>query len=130
VDLGVGALPGRIASAAETIAASDEADVLLLTLVGTRANVLAAITSAVSEVLDDYPRLTVAAVLTGGGDEVRGLGRRGAPVFGEPDRALRALAYALRYAGWRRQPSEDPSDLEDLLLGLDSIAADLVDQRS
>lgn len=105
VDLGLDAAPDRIAAVAETVAHSDEVDVLLLMIAGTRANVLAAITSALAPVLDGRPGLTVAAVLTGNTDDVHRLGDRGAPVFREPDQAIRALARSLHYAQWRRHPS-------------------------
>jgi acyl-CoA synthetase (NDP forming) len=104
VDLGLGAAPERIAEAAETVAHSDEADVLLLMLAGTRANVPAAITSALARVIDGHPGLTVAVVLTGHTDDVHGLGDRCAPVFREPEQATRALARSLRYAQWRDGP--------------------------
>jgi acyl-CoA synthetase (NDP forming) len=84
-------------------------------LAGTRANVLAAITSALAPVLDGHPGLTVAAVLTGNTDEVHRLGGRGVPVFREPDQALRALARALSYAQWRRQPAGRRTGLPTLI---------------
>jgi acyl-CoA synthetase (NDP forming) len=105
VDLGLGASPERIADAVETVAHSDEADILLLMLAGTRANVPAAITAALAPVLDGHPGLTVAAVLTGHTDDVHRLGTRGVPVFREPEQAVRALSRALSYARWRRQPA-------------------------
>jgi acyl-CoA synthetase (NDP forming) len=111
VDLGVDALPARIADAAETVAHSGEADVLVLILVGTRANVLAATMSALAPVVDDQPRLTVAAVVTGDTGDIHELGRRGAPVFREPEQALRALAHARDYATWRREPQDRRPDL-------------------
>jgi acyl-CoA synthetase (NDP forming) len=106
VDLHVDALPARIADAVETVATSDEVDILLLVLVGIRANVLAANLAALVPVLDDHPRLTVAAVVTGATGELHRLGRRGAPVFREPELALRALAHARDYAAWRREPPD------------------------
>jgi acyl-CoA synthetase (NDP forming) len=106
IDLGVDALPARIADAAEAVAHSGEADILLLMLVGTRANVLAATMSALAPVVDDQPRLTVAAVVTGGTGDVHQLGLRGAPVYREPEQALRALAHARDYATWRREPQD------------------------
>jgi acyl-CoA synthetase (NDP forming) len=104
VDLGCDALPARIADAAETVASSGEADLLLLILVGTRVTVLAATLSALGPVLDDYPSLPVAAVVTGGAGEFHQLGRRGAPIFREPAQAVQALAHARDYAAWRRDP--------------------------
>lgn len=109
VDLGIDALPDRIADATEMVVASGEADILLPVLAGTRATALTAIRSAVARVIDNHPRVTVAAVLIGSTDEVHRLGRRGAPVFGEPQQAVRALAHARDYAVWRRQPLGRPS---------------------
>lgn len=114
VDLGVDALPARIAEAAETVAHSGEADILLLVLVGIRANVLAANMAALAEVLDDHPDLTVAVIVTGGTAETHRLGRRGAPVFREPEHAVRALAHALDYAAWRREPLDRLPRLDDV----------------
>lgn len=122
VDLGVDALPARIADAAEAVANSDETDILLLILVGTRANVLAATMSALTPVLDDYPRLTVAAVVTGGSGDVHRLGRLGAPVFREPEQAVRALAHARDYARWRREPLVRTPDLDGPHAGLERPA--------
>jgi acyl-CoA synthetase (NDP forming) len=114
VDLGVDALPARIADATEAVANSDETDILLLLLVGTRANVLAATMSALAPVLDDYPRLTVAAVVTGGTGDVHRLGRLGAPVYREPEQAVRALAHARDYGRRRREPLVRTPDLDGL----------------
>jgi acyl-CoA synthetase (NDP forming) len=115
VDLGLGAAPDRIAAVAEAVAHSDEVDVLLLMLAGTRANVPVAITSALAPVLDGHPGLTVAAVLIGHTDEVHQLGDRGVPVFREPEQAVRALARSLQYAQWRRQPVGRPADVTALI---------------
>jgi len=115
VDLGIDALPARIADATEIVANSGEADILLLVLVGTRANVLAANMSALAPVLDDHPHLTIAAIVTGGTADVHQFGRRDVPVFREPEQAVRALAHARDYAAWRRKPltrHADPGDRE------------------
>ncbi|MEU4689918.1 GNAT family N-acetyltransferase [Actinoplanes sp. NPDC023714] len=104
VDLGMDAGAAAIASAAEIVANSGEADILLLIIVATRANVPAGIVKALGDVVDDHPDLTIAAVVTGSVDDLHLFGGRGAPVFTAPDRAIRALAYAHQYAAWRRQP--------------------------
>ncbi|MDT5044052.1 MAG: hypothetical protein QOE51_5037, partial [Actinoplanes sp.] len=104
VDLGIDASAERIAEATEAVLASGEADIVLPVLAGTRATVLIAIRTAVAHALDDHPQLTAAAVLTGSSDDVHRLGRRGAPVYHEPERAVRALAHARDYAAWRRTP--------------------------
>lgn len=104
IDLGVDALPVRIAEATEIVANSGETDVLLLVLVGTRANVLAANLSALAPVVDDHPHLTIAAIVTGDTADVHQFGRYDVPVFREPEQAVRALAHARDYADWRREP--------------------------
>ena len=103
VDVGLAATATLIAEAAETVAAGGEADALLLLLVGTRINAATGIVSACARVIGDYPRLPVAVVLAGGTDDRRTLGEPAAPVFRHPERAIRALAYARRYAGARRR---------------------------
>ncbi len=104
IDLGIDASPAAIASAAETVANSGEVDLLLLLIVGTRANCPIAIMTALGSVVDNHPDVTITAVLTGGNDAIQTFGERGAPVYPEAERAVRALAYAHRYAVWRQQP--------------------------
>ncbi|MEU8233312.1 CoA-binding protein [Actinoplanes sp. NPDC048967] len=112
VDLGIDALPARIADAVETVAVSGETDVLLLVLVGTRATVLAAQLAALTPILDGHPRLTIAAISTGGTADVHRFGRTTVPIFREPEQALRALAHARDYAAWRRFPPARRPDPE------------------
>ncbi|MFI1994798.1 GNAT family N-acetyltransferase [Actinoplanes sp. NPDC020271] len=104
IDLGIDASPAAIASAAETVADSGEADLLLLLVVGTRANCPVAIMTALGSVVDNHPDVTIAAVLAGGNDAIPAFGERGAPVYPDAERAVRALAWAHRYAVWRGQP--------------------------
>lgn len=111
VDLGIDASPAAIAGAAETVANSGEADILLLIIVGTRANCPIGIMTALGEVADNHPGVTMAAVLTGGNEGIQTFGERGAPVYPEAERAVRALAYAHRYALWRQQPLTGHRDL-------------------
>ncbi|WP_189335519.1 bifunctional acetate--CoA ligase family protein/GNAT family N-acetyltransferase [Actinoplanes ianthinogenes] len=111
VDLGIDATPATIASAAETVANSGEVDILLLMIVGTRANCSVGTMAALAEVVDNHPDVTVAAVLTGSNDDIQRFGTRGAPVYPQPDRAIRALAHAERYARWQRQPLGRRPDL-------------------
>ncbi|WP_127508079.1 bifunctional GNAT family N-acetyltransferase/acetate--CoA ligase family protein [Actinoplanes solisilvae] len=103
IDLGAGAPAAVFASAAEIVASSGEADMLLLVIIGTRANDTAGIRDALAAVVDRHPALAVAAVVIGAEDVVR-LGARGAPVYPLPERAVQALAHASRYARWRNQP--------------------------
>ncbi|WIM92874.1 GNAT family N-acetyltransferase [Actinoplanes oblitus] len=111
VDLGIEATPATIAAAAETIANSGEADILLLMIVGTRANCSVGTMAALAEVVDNHPDITIAAVLTGSNDDIQRFGARGAPVFAQPEPAIRALAHAQRYARWQRQPLGRHPDL-------------------
>ncbi|GIF01770.1 CoA-binding protein [Paractinoplanes rishiriensis] len=101
VGLGVDTPADRLANVVETIANSNEADILLLTLVGNRSNVLAANVAALAPVLDDHAHLTIAAVVIGGRDHLHRLGPAGAPVFRGPEEAVRAVANARDYAAWR-----------------------------
>jgi acyl-CoA synthetase (NDP forming)/RimJ/RimL family protein N-acetyltransferase len=103
IDLGAGATPEEFAATASAIAASGEADMLLLVVIGTRANSTAAILRALGSVVDAHPGLAVAAVVIAADRPVR-LGARKIPVYDLPERAVRALAHAATYARWRRQP--------------------------
>jgi acyl-CoA synthetase (NDP forming) len=105
VDAGVDASPRRVAEAVESVVRGGGLDALLLVIAGTRANVPDAITAAVAAVVDPCPRLTTAAVLTGCADDIHHLGTRRTPVYRQPDRAVRALAHARRYATWRLEPA-------------------------
>ena len=104
IDLGAGASPAAFAAAVAAVAQSGEADALLLVIIATRANAPAAILAALEPVVDDHPDLTIAAVLVGSDDDQPRLGKRGAPVFNLPERAVTALGHACSYAEWRRQP--------------------------
>ncbi|HET6481570.1 MAG TPA: GNAT family N-acetyltransferase [Actinoplanes sp.] len=119
VDLGAGASPATFAAAATTAAGSGEVDMLLLIVIGTRANDLAAIVDALGRVADEHLSVPVAAVVIGSAAKVTRLGARGAPVYESPERAVRALEHAAAYAEWRRQPlGHRPS-----LTGIDADAA-------
>lgn len=105
IDLGAGASPEAFAAAAATVAGSGTADMLLLVIICTRANHPDLIVSALAPVVDQYPDLPVAAVLTGSAGPGRTwLGDRRAPIYRLPEEAVRALAHAAGYAAWRRQP--------------------------
>ena len=111
LDLGAGASPAAFAAATTKVAGSGQTDMLLLVVIGTSANEPAEILAALSPVVDQYPDLPVAAVLIGTDTPVTSLGRRLAPVYDLPERAVRALAHAARYADWRRQPLGSRPDL-------------------
>ncbi|GIF02188.1 bifunctional acetate--CoA ligase family protein/GNAT family N-acetyltransferase [Paractinoplanes rishiriensis] len=103
LDLGAGATPAAFAAAAAAAALGGTADMVLLVVIGTRANRPADIMTALGAVADRHPELAMAAVLVGGGPLTR-FGKRGVPVFDVPERAVRALAHAAGYGEWRRQP--------------------------
>jgi acyl-CoA synthetase (NDP forming) len=96
---------------------------LLLVVIGTRANRPADIMAALGVVADDHPDLAVAVVLIGGEHDTR-LGRRGAPVYDVPERAVRALAAAAQYAQWRREPLGARPDLPGIDTGEARAAVD------
>jgi acyl-CoA synthetase (NDP forming)/GNAT superfamily N-acetyltransferase len=110
LDLGAGATPSAFADALARVAAAGPADAggqvdaVLLVVAGTRANDVPAMLSAVTAVLDRHPRLPAAAVLLGVTDAPAALGERRVPVFDLPERAVRAIGQAARYAAWRREP--------------------------
>ncbi|SNY59528.1 bifunctional acetate--CoA ligase family protein/GNAT family N-acetyltransferase [Paractinoplanes atraurantiacus] len=104
LDLGAGASPSAFAAATAAVAGSGETDMLLVIVIGTRANDSAATAAAVGRVADDHPNLPLAAVLIGGDVRTTRLGGRGAPVYESPERAVRAFGHAAAYAEWRRQP--------------------------
>jgi acyl-CoA synthetase (NDP forming)/GNAT superfamily N-acetyltransferase len=111
IDLGAGASPEAFATVTAAVADSGEADAVLLVIIGTRANAPAEILSALAPIVDAHPDLTVAVALTGCPGAPPRLGRRGAPVFDLPERAVRALGHAAAYAQWRRQPLGRRPDL-------------------
>ncbi|MBM2616323.1 GNAT family N-acetyltransferase [Actinoplanes sp. LDG1-06] len=117
VDLGAGASPAAFAEAVATVAGSGEADMLLLVVIGTRANDAAGILAALGSVADRHPDLSVAVAAIGLPEPTFGLGRRKAPVYDLPEKAVRALAHASRYAEWRRQPLGGRADLPDIRTG-------------
>ncbi|MCA2219296.1 bifunctional acetate--CoA ligase family protein/GNAT family N-acetyltransferase [Jidongwangia harbinensis] len=111
LDLGAGAAPAIFATAADTVAGSGEADCLLMVVIGTRANTPTGILAALGPVADRRPELPMAAVVVGSSDDPPSLGRRRAPVFDLPERAITAFGHAVRYAAWRRQPLGRRPDL-------------------
>ncbi|MEU8239003.1 GNAT family N-acetyltransferase [Actinoplanes missouriensis] len=114
IDLGASASPEAFAAAVAAVAGDGAADMLLLVLVGTRANRPADILAAVAPVLDRHPDLPVAAVLTGTPAPDR-IGKRDIPAYEFPEQAVRALAHAASYAAWRREPPgrhADPAGID------------------
>jgi acyl-CoA synthetase (NDP forming) len=118
LDLGAATTPGALADALDALAGSGEADCVLLVVAATRANDVTALLSAVADTADRHAGLPLAVVLLGPGGP-SAVGHRHAPVFDLPERAVRALGHAARYAAWRRQPLEEPPALP----GIDPPAA-------
>jgi acyl-CoA synthetase (NDP forming)/L-amino acid N-acyltransferase YncA len=124
IDLGAGASASAFAGAVDTVAEAGEADMLLLIVIGTRANDPAGILAALGSAADRHPDLTVVAAVIGAGEPVVHLGKRGAPVYPLPERAVNALAHAARYAQWRRQPLGRRPDLTAIRTGSARAAVD------
>jgi acyl-CoA synthetase (NDP forming)/GNAT superfamily N-acetyltransferase len=104
VDLGADAPADTIGRAVRVLASSDEIDALVITLVATRTNDLAAALEALSGAADDQHRLPIVAVVVGGDAPLK-LGRGNLPVYDLPEDAVRSLGHACRYARWRREPT-------------------------
>jgi acyl-CoA synthetase (NDP forming)/GNAT superfamily N-acetyltransferase len=105
LDLGAGATPQAMAEAFDALAGSGEVDAILVVAAATRANDLPGMLAAIAPAVDRHPRITCAAVVLGQPAAAADLGaRRPVPVFDLPERAVRAMAHAVRYAQWRRTP--------------------------
>jgi acyl-CoA synthetase (NDP forming)/GNAT superfamily N-acetyltransferase len=104
VDLGADAPPATIGRAIRALAASGEADALVVTLVATRTNDLPGALAALTEAADEQPHLTIVAVVVGGDSPLK-LGRGNLPIYQLPEDAVRSLGHACRYARWRREPA-------------------------
>lgn len=103
LDLGAAASPEGFADALDLIAASGEVDAVLAVVAATRANDVPALLAALTPVADRHSGLPLAVVVLG--TRAPGsLGKRRAPVFDLPERAISALGKAVRYAAWRAEP--------------------------
>ncbi|MDY7089801.1 MAG: CoA-binding protein [Actinomycetota bacterium] len=107
MDTTAGSIAADLAAAVESVAETRQADLILALAVGTRANCPTAIMTALAEALDRIPGLTAAVVLAGTSDDIHRVGISDTPVYRQPDRAIRALAHARRYAMWRRRQAHD-----------------------
>jgi acyl-CoA synthetase (NDP forming)/L-amino acid N-acyltransferase YncA len=104
IDLGAEATPEALRAALTAIADSGEVDAVVTVVAATRANDVPGMLTAAGEVLDARPALPAAAVVIGRWD-VSHLGivhKR--PAYDLPERAIRALGHAARYAAWLREP--------------------------
>jgi acyl-CoA synthetase (NDP forming) len=103
LDLGAAATPEAFARSLDQVCASGEFDAVVAVVAATRANDVESVLAALAPVADRYPDLPLALVVLGASAAGR-LGARHAPVFDLPERAVTALAKAVRYAEWRREP--------------------------
>jgi acyl-CoA synthetase (NDP forming)/GNAT superfamily N-acetyltransferase len=110
LDLGAGTTPAALRESLAAIAGSGEVDAVLAIVAGTRTNDPPALRAAIAAVADQHPALPVAVVLLGRG-ETTAVGGRRVPVYDLPERAVRALGHAARYAAWRREPLGARPDL-------------------
>ncbi len=95
---------GALAGAVGVVAASGEADMLVVTFAVTRAADGAAVLPALAAAVDEVPDLPVAVVVVGAAGFPATLGRRRVPVYRLPEPAVHALGRAARYAAWLREP--------------------------
>ena len=102
VDLGAAATPANMLRASQAVLASDEADALLLVVVGTSASNTGAFLDPLAA-LRVHPEKPVLVVPHGG---VELPARPGLAGFASVDRAVRALARSASYAAWRALPAE------------------------
>ena len=102
-DLGAWAGPADFAAALSAQAAGGLVDAVVAIFAATRTNDGPATLAALADTVDAVES-PVVAVLVGVDDAPTSLGRRGVPVFGLPEQAVRAVGHAARYAAWRREP--------------------------
>ena len=107
VDLGADVTPDELAASVGTLVGSGEVDAVLVLLVVTRLGDPAGLYAAVGkarEVAPDKPVLLVAP----GAASAAARGTPGVTVFRTIESATGALARTMRYAEWRRVPSDQP----------------------
>jgi acyl-CoA synthetase (NDP forming)/L-amino acid N-acyltransferase YncA len=116
-DLGAGATPDAFAESLARAVATGGVDAALVAVAATRANDVPAILAAVIPVIDRLTDLPVAVVTLGIPDPPATVGARRVPVFDLPERAMRAIGHAARYAAWRREPLGSPPELSHVDAG-------------
>ncbi|MCX6399299.1 MAG: GNAT family N-acetyltransferase [Propionibacteriales bacterium] len=109
VDAGAGAGPEQVAAITDAILGSGEVDSVIVVLVATGANDLAAAISALADVRRQHPAQPLVVVSIGGGPL---LDSDAVTSFRTSAAALGALGRVSRYAVWRSAPREDaePTD--------------------
>jgi acyl-CoA synthetase (NDP forming) len=78
------------------------------------APVLVEALAALGPLVDRHDTLAVAGVVLGRSDLISVGSARRAPVFDLPERAVRALGHATRYAAWRREPLGTAPELSNV----------------
>jgi acyl-CoA synthetase (NDP forming)/GNAT superfamily N-acetyltransferase len=114
LDLGAAATVSTVTAAARELLADPAVDALLVVLVATRTNDVPGMLTSLGEVVDAHPEVTVAAAVIGLPGTPPTFGARRAPIFDLPERAVRALDKAARYAAWRREPLGRRPELPDV----------------
>jgi acyl-CoA synthetase (NDP forming) len=111
LDLGAGATPGAYRKAIDLMLESGEFDAVIPVVAATRANDVPAIVTQVASSLNAHHAIPAAGVVVGRFDMSR-IGT--APAYDLPERAIRALGHAVRYAAWRRDPEGHRPILSDV----------------
>jgi acyl-CoA synthetase (NDP forming)/GNAT superfamily N-acetyltransferase len=129
LDLGAGATPAAYRIALTTLLDSGEFDAAVVVVAATRANDVPAALAEVTGVLDAHPNLPAAGVVVGGPDVPRLGTAPQRPAYDLPERAIRALGHAARYAAWLREPIGAPVALPgmDVERARAEVAAALAD---
>jgi acyl-CoA synthetase (NDP forming)/GNAT superfamily N-acetyltransferase len=113
LDLGAGTTPAALRESLTAMLDSGQIDAVVAIVAATRTNDAAALRDAVGAAADAHPDLPAAMVLLGPG-EMAAVGERRIPAYELPERAVRALGHAVRYAAWRRTPLGTPPRLADV----------------
>ncbi len=121
VDLGPDPSPEHFAAALRAAVADGGVDAVVVVFAPALATSGAEFAHVIREVTDDCPKPVASTFLAAEGvpQELRRLGPTGAPVRGSvpsypsPERAVIALARAVRYAEWRDRPLGAPPELPD-----------------
>jgi acyl-CoA synthetase (NDP forming)/GNAT superfamily N-acetyltransferase len=126
-DLGVAIGPADLAAAVRTAAARDDVDALVVVYVPPVATQGVAHAAALREAAGHTDKPVVSTFLAVEGlpeylavpGREGGAGRGSVPSYGTPERAVAALAHAVRYGEWRARPAGSPTPPD----GVDRVAA-------
>ncbi|NUR74445.1 MAG: GNAT family N-acetyltransferase [Hamadaea sp.] len=120
LDLGAEATPQTLQAALTAFAESGEVDAIVVVAAATRANDVPGMLTAAGEVFDAHPDLPAAGVVVGRWDVSHVAACPERPAYDLPERAIRAIGHAARYAAWLREPLGGPPILD----GVDAPAAE------